>query len=553
MERNYNIENVNGKNEKFIEDEFQAEEKLMFNKKRILLLCKESYSYPMYYLAEKWKKNNEIAAYFFMPQECLLNKSELNDTTYYAFEEAGYKIYDVKAITEKFIKEQNTYKIDNKYLEYIEHLYGTRVPFNMQILSTQYFTKYYHWRWYYEECTYEQQILWLLLNYENAIRIFEEYKPDIIIDCDNAEVGRTVVNEIAYTKGIPHITIDCARYNKWFVPNYNLMRFGNDYFKKIYDENLKKDEVVLSESIKKVNDFRSSSTIMSSLYANTVTSQYTPDPLFKSFKTILGYIRYFFHTDIMKGNLKLKRQSYLLFTNSRVFISNMVFKEYWRRKLLKKNKYFEPPVEGEKYVYMPLHLIPESSTFVSAPLYINELFMIETVSKCLPMGWFLYVKEHQAMVGERGIDFYKKIKKLPNVRLVQLNYYQDPKPWILKAQAVITITGTTAFEAAMLGKKAIILGRTSYECIEGIHRLTKLDDLNDLFKNPEIKDNVKSCAAYIETLKECGEELDLLYILDKGFEQLRYNKTPDKYFYDQIDAFERLYEKGYELYKRGEK
>ena len=54
---------------------------------------------------------------------------------------------------------------------------------------------------------------------------------------------------------------------------------------------------------------------------------------------------------------------------------------------------------------MPLHLIPESTTLVKAPYFINELTLIEAVSKSLPIGWFLYVKEHQSMLGERSIEY----------------------------------------------------------------------------------------------------------------------------------------------------
>ena len=76
------------------------------------------------------------------------------------------------------------------------------------------------------------------------------------------------------------------------------------------------------------------------------------------------------------------------------------------------NKYFSNPISGEKYVYMPLHLIPESSTSVLSPFYLNELASIEQVSKSLPLGWYLYVKEHQSMLGERSINFYKKANKI---------------------------------------------------------------------------------------------------------------------------------------------
>ena len=47
---------------------------------------------------------------------------------------------------------------------------------------------------------------------------------------------------------------------------------------------------------------------------------------------------------------------------------------------------FQVPRNDERYVYMPLHLIPESTTSILTPFYVNELSVIEAVSKSLP-GW----------------------------------------------------------------------------------------------------------------------------------------------------------------------
>ncbi len=105
-----------------------------------------------------------------------------------------------------------------------------------------------------------------------------------------------------------------------------------------------------------------------------------------------------------------------------------------RNYLLRNNRYFHKPVEGDSYIYMPLHLIPEATTFVKVPFYINELFLIEQIAKALPAGWYLYVREHQSMAGERSLDFYKRVNRIFNVKLVQLNYYKDPRPWIAKYQ-----------------------------------------------------------------------------------------------------------------------
>lgn len=40
-----------------------------FQNKRIMFVCQEGYSYPFYFLSEKWKKNNKLAAFFIILQK----------------------------------------------------------------------------------------------------------------------------------------------------------------------------------------------------------------------------------------------------------------------------------------------------------------------------------------------------------------------------------------------------------------------------------------------------------------------------------------------------
>lgn len=203
---------------------------------------------------------------------------------------------------------------------------------------------------------------------------------------------------------------------------------------------------------------------------------------------------------------------------------------------------------------MPLHLIPESSTFSLAPLYVNELSIIEAVSKSLPAGWYLYVKEHQAMVGERYTEFYKKVNRIPNVKMVQLNYYQDPKPWITKSQGVVTISGTTAYEAALLGKPAIVFSDVCFSVIEGVTRVRSYEDLASIicnFTNPV--NNVKSCAAYIASVKDLGCPIDLKEVITEGIQYITQNKRPSEIFYKNIDSIDLFFQKGYEFYSYEQK
>ena len=70
-----------------------------------------------------------------------------------------------------------------------------------------------------------------------------------------------------------------------------------------------------------------------------------------------------------------------------------------------------------------------------------------------------------------------------NVRVVQLNYYKDPKPWITKARGVVTITGTAAYEAALMGKKSIVFGDVPFSLIDGVTRIRSFEDLPAAIRN----------------------------------------------------------------------
>lgn len=494
--------------------------------KRILMMCKETYSYPLYYLAREWKRDNEIAAFFFNPTETKYNECDLNDTTYYKFlEDPGVIVYNSNHIADEFTEHYNSPIIDNDELKCLESQFSHFKNFNLQILTTQYFTRHYHFRNYFVECTYEQQMYWLVLNYRHILNIIDEFKPDIIIDTDSAELARAVLIEVAYNKKIPYLTLEYPRYETFKTISYRQGYGIDEYFIETYEKLYKKSQECLKEEYRYVGEFRSKTNIMSSEFKGDVTASYKADSVFQILKNLADNIHYFYNQDYEAKNLELKRTNKVLYPDSWEYIKFYTRYYFTKRKLMHKNKYFVNPVEGEDYIYMPLHLIPESSTSVKAPFYIDELNIIEAVSKALPAGWYLYVKEHQSMVGERGIDFYERASKIPNVKLVQLNYYQDPKPWIQNSRGVVTITGTTAYEAALMGKRAFVFGDVMFQLIDGITRVNSIEDLPGLLKmcvDTTPLDNIHSCASYIAAVKEVGEPVNIKTLLKEPLLVLRF-------------------------------
>jgi hypothetical protein len=64
------------------------------------------------------------------------------------------------------------------------------------------------------------------------------------------------------------------------------------------------------------------------------------------------------------------------------------------------------------------------------------------------------------MQGERPLGYYREINRLFNVELVAPAV--DSHDLILKAAAVVTITGTSAWEALMYQKPAVVFGTLCY-------------------------------------------------------------------------------------------
>ena len=125
------------------------------------------------------------------------------------------------------------------------------------------------------------------------------------------------------------------------------------------------------------------------------------------------------------------------------------------------------------YIYFPLHYQPENTTSPIGEYYANQLLIIDLISRCMPKDWILYVKEHSSqwhilMHGEcsRTTDFYNDVAVMPNVRLIPLS--TSNFELIDKSKAVVTVTGTTGWEAVVRGIPALIFGHAWYKNCEGV-------------------------------------------------------------------------------------
>ncbi|WP_346353522.1 hypothetical protein [Azotosporobacter soli] len=119
-----------------------------------------------------------------------------------------------------------------------------------------------------------------------------------------------------------------------------------------------------------------------------------------------------------------------------------------------------------KFIYYPLQYTPESSINTPAPYYVDQLRVIDAIRMSMPSEYTLIVKEHPSCILIRGNSLINKIRKRAGVRVAY--YKTNSREIISKAALTISVTGTAAFEAFLLGREAILFGDTFFsEFLDG--------------------------------------------------------------------------------------
>jgi hypothetical protein len=135
----------------------------------------------------------------------------------------------------------------------------------------------------------------------------------------------------------------------------------------------------------------------------------------------------------------------------------------------------EKPDLTKPYVYVPLAYQPERSTSPLGGVFVNQLLMVDLLSRCLPEGWYLYVKEHptqfyckQAFRAQSGRtkDTYDDLAALPSVKLVDMSV--SSFDLTDSSRAVAAVVSTACWEAVIRGKPAMVFGYPWYRGCEGV-------------------------------------------------------------------------------------
>ena len=412
-----------------------------------------------------------------------------------------YAILDVTDKQKKFFQKQElikfskiwffhdyiskvTKKPDTKYLKLIEKKH--KIDLSLLASNERFFNK---WNKYYKFSSDEK-----LLILEQECKLFEkildEVQPDFLITAQTTLHHNHLFYEICKARGIKVLMIRSSFFvgkhiiSSEFDSIDNTQINGKFHFNSLVDiqNYLKKYDSTNKVKLELENLLASKTDYLKAILKFLISSNTNV----KTHYTYYGRSKF----AVLKGTIF------------------SIIKKRFRESFINKNLIRD--IKNKKpLIYFPLQIEPERSLLIQAPNYTNQIEVITNIVKSLPAGYELYVKEHPANVFRewRSVDDYKKIMKLPNVKLIHPSVKSEDL--IIKSSLVITISSTSGLEAAFHNKPSIIFADLDYSILPSVHKIKAIDELPYAIKT-SLKKEVKSSdlSYYINLIEENSFELD---------------------------------------------
>ena len=318
--------------------------------------------------------------------------------------------------------------------------------------------------------------------------ILNEVNPNFFITHETAFQHHHLFHKMCLHQGVKVLMLNPANYqSKCYISQDRHKMDIIESFDKIQTGGKTLDE--LQEEL----EIKSSSTKLQNFHSKLRNSK------IKKIKAAIQFI-------IFSNNSNQKTHyTYFGRTKIRVLFKEIIYslKSKYREYFI--NKYFVRELDTSKFfVYFPLHQEPERSLLIAAPFYTNQIETIRHIVKSLPIGFRLYVKEHPTQGPARGwrkISFYKEILKIPNVTLIHPS--TPSKELIKNCSLVITVGGTSCFEAAFYQKPSIMFADLDYKLLPSVHKLDFLEELPSAIKSSLEKTiNSDELVKYVQMIKD---------------------------------------------------
>lgn len=142
-------------------------------------------------------------------------------------------------------------------------------------------------------------------------------------------------------------------------------------------------------------------------------------------------------------------------------------------------------LEAVDFYFFPIHFEPEAVISYGAYFHSEQDIFIHNLLKSLGENEVLVVKEHPQQLGVLTESRFKRLKSFwPNLFFVkgELSSFQ----FMDKAEAIITLGGTSGFEALVNGKNVINFGNNYYDSFQGVMNVSNFSDLRSFIRNKNV-------------------------------------------------------------------
>ena len=398
---------------------------------------------------------------------------------------------------------------DLKYLKKFEDNYGINL---WQLAYSE--REFIHYNELYRFS--DEEILNILqqecIFFENLI---SEIKPDFLMIKSTDYLESTLLHELSKAKGVRTLMLGSTKLSSNRVmisSNYDQV---DDFLEYLKNDNEGQN--------KTMDELRENQQQLSKSFINSFDKFSKERPQVNLLKKPLRTFRII--TNIDKKNYNEFYSNYhstkLRFGLTR--ISGIPFlKKWYRKKFLDKNSLHHIP-DKIKFVYFPLHVEPERNMLLSAPFYTNQIELIGNIAKSLPVEYVLLVKEHPIMKFRRWrkISYYNEIMRLPNVQLVHPEVTSEEI--FQKCSLVITISGSSAIQAAFYEKPSLVFSDTIYSKLPFVSRVLYLEDLPKIIREClEKKYDFSTLNEFVKFVNKHTFELDIFKLAVDGRNRFYY-------------------------------
>jgi hypothetical protein len=345
--------------------------------------------------------------------------------------------------------------------------------------------------------------------FEMCRRVFDEFKPEVIIAPNFVALAHIFMNLFAKKHNIPMIGITDSKVD-------GLVCFSHDYLDTSGPLNDRFHELTdgaVSQKLDSAREYVDSNRKQLSVPPQMNFIDKSPS-LKKEFRQMLGRI---------KREFRSQNRSELFGPTIDAPTLRIIVRDFFKRRRYRSEafnrNYFEMK-PGGRYAFLPLHYQPEATIDVQSPRFNNQIEVARLIAMALPGEMTLLVKDHPAMVDNRSGKYLEKLERLPNVKLI---HFDTPVSEILKnVEIVVAPAGTVLIEAAMLNIRCIQLGGLGTTLLlPNVSRHTdmstlseKIDsNLNSPFDQPKYERQLEN---YVSAAMDVGFNLNYMGVWDRG-------------------------------------